>query len=101
MNGSPTLEGYVPEIDATIVRRFSMPEAKLPAKPIVKVCACLEVHTRTQPAPSTTRTVTAIRQVDHPPAARHWWQPVKSIWLSEAIKEVRSDCPPPFVEPMA
>jgi amidase len=94
MNGSATLEGYVPDFDATIVTRMLDAGAEIAGK-VHCESFCMSGGSHI------TRTRWDIRRVARPPAAPWWSRSAKSTWRSGAIRAVRSACRPPSAAPTA
>jgi Asp-tRNA(Asn)/Glu-tRNA(Gln) amidotransferase A subunit family amidase len=89
MNGASTLEGYIPDIDATIVTRMLDAGGTIVGKVHCEYfCFSGGSHTcAAGPVHNPTRWAT-------PPAARHraapsWWRPGRLIWRSAAIRAGR------------
>jgi hypothetical protein len=89
MNGASTLEGYVPNVDATIVTRLLDAGATVVGKATSR-----EDRTPVHPHRCTTRTAWATRPVARPRAAQRWWPPARSIWPSVATRAAPSACRP-------
>ena len=92
MNGSATLEGYVPDFDATIVTRMLDAGAEIAGKVHCEHFAYRAAATPIRPGRSITRT-----RWDIPPAARRrgvrsWSRSARSTWRSAAIRADRSAC---------
>jgi Asp-tRNA(Asn)/Glu-tRNA(Gln) amidotransferase A subunit family amidase len=94
MNGSSTLEGYMPNIDATVVTRLLDAGATIKgkARPIANAFVCRAAVTPAPSAPCTTRTNAAIPRVDHLRGAVRWSLPAKSISRSAATRAALSGC---------
>jgi amidase len=74
MNGASTLEGFVPAYDATVATRLLDAGATILGKATCEhFCLSGGSHT-SDPAPCTTRCVTATLPVVLPPAAPRWWR---------------------------
>ena len=92
MNGSPTMEGFVPTLDATIITRLLDAGATVVGKSVCEMfCFSGGSHTR-PPVRSTTRTAMAIRPAVRRRAARPSSLPVKSTSRSAATRAARSAC---------
>ena len=101
MNGSSTLEGYVPDFDATIVTRMLDAGAEIAGKVHCEsFCMSGGSHTNAT-GPVHNPHKMDIRPVGHPPAARWWLRSAKSTWRSGATRAVRSGCRPPSAAPTA
>ena len=91
MNGASVMEGYVPDVDATVVTRASsMPGARSPARRYASISAS---RAPAPPAPrgrSTTRASTAIRRAARRRAAPPSSRRAMSRWRSEATRRARS-----------
>lgn len=91
MNGSALLEGYVPEIDATVVTRIwkraaqsrESPRAKISASPVQAIPAPVALFA--------TLIIPHIAPAAHRAAARCWLPPERSRWRSAAIRADRSE----------
>src|SRR5215831_13199919 len=95
MNGASTLEGYVPDIDATDWwNAFSMPAAPSPARRIAKPFVCPAAATPTPPGQCIIRAAWVIPLAVRPPAAGCWLRREKLTWPWVAIRAARSVCPP-------
>ncbi len=95
MNGSATLEGYVPDFDATIVTRMLDAGAEIVGKVSLRVL----LHVRRQPhrrrwVRSTIRTRWAIRPAGRRRAAASSSRSARSTWRSAATRAARSACRP-------
>ena len=101
MNGTALLEGYVPEIDATVVTRLLDAGARLSARRSARISACPAAATPAPMGPSTIRTAWTTRQAARPRAAPHWSAPAKWTWRSAATRAGRSACPHRSAAPTA
>ncbi|XIA67894.1 amidase family protein [Bradyrhizobium sp. TZ2] len=90
MNGSALLEGYVPELDATVVTGFSMLEGTIAGKAACEdlcfsgashTCAGGVIRNPHNPAHSAG---------GRPAAAPRWSQPAKYRWRSAETRAARS-----------
>jgi Amidase len=93
MNGSNVLEGYAPDVDATIVTRILDAVGRSLVSRSVSIFAsrgaatppiqdpCLILMTRNDPLGAP------------PAAARPWWSPKSATWRLAAIREVQSEFP--------
>ena len=95
MNGAATLEGYVPDIDATIVTRMLDAGATILGKAHCEVLLpCPAAAIPAHRARCTTRTSAAIRPAARPPAPARWSRPARSTWRSAATRAARSGSRP-------
>ena len=97
MNGAATLEGYIPNVDATVVTRILDAGGTVLGKAHCEAF-CLSggsvAATLRRAARCTIRAVTAILRVGHRPAVRLWWRRETSIWRLAATRAARSAYPP-------
>jgi amidase len=100
MNGASTLEGYVPEIDATVAARILDAGGTIAGKTVCEYfCFSGGSHTSAS-GPCSTRIATAIRPAARPPAAAPWSPPARCRWPWAAIRAARSASRPPFAASM-
>ena len=92
MNGASTLEGYMPEIDATVVTRILDAGGTIVGKAHCEYYSCPGAATPTPLAPCTTRTRWATRRAARRRAARSWSPATRPTWPSAETKEARSVC---------
>jgi len=92
MNGASTLEGYMPNIDATVVTRLLDAGATVVGKSVCEYFVSLAARTPAPPALFTTPTNTATLRVALLLVARHCWRLAKSTWLLVATKAAPSAC---------
>ena len=90
MNGASTLEGYTPDIDATIVTRILDAGGTIVGKAHCDTTAFRAEVIRTRSGQSIIRANTDIRQAARPRAARRYWSPARSTWRSAAIRAAHS-----------
>ena len=90
MNGASTLEGYTPDLDATIVTRMLDEGATSPARPIANISACPAAATPTPLRRCTIPGRSATRPAAPPPAPARWSAPARSTWRSAATRAARS-----------
>lgn len=91
MNGSRTLEGFVPSRDATVVTRLLAAGAEVAGKSVCEdLCFFPGRVSLLQPGRCTTRGILPVKRVDHPAAAGLWSPTVTSTWLSGATRADRS-----------
>ena len=93
MNGSSTLEGYTPEVDATIVTRILDAGGVILGK---SHCECLlpvrwKSHQRDRPGTQPVQDGVTRREA-RPRAARCWSRWAKRIWRLEEIRGAPSAC---------
>lgn len=94
LNGSFTLDGYRPEVDATVVTRLLDAGASVAGK---AVCEALCFSGDRTPLPAdrcTTRCVRATPPAVRPQVVQRWSPRVKSIWRWAAIRADRCASPP-------
>ena len=90
MNGSRVLEGYVPEVDATVVTRILDAGGVIAGKAACEdLCFSAGSHTCAT-GPIRNPTTRSTRPAAPPAAARRWWPPAKCRWRSAATREDRS-----------
>ena len=101
MNGSATLEGYMPDIDATVVQRVLDAGGTIVGKAHCEAfCLSGGSHTNaTGPVHNPHRM--GIPLAVRPPAARCWWRAVRPTWRWAAIRAGRSAFPRRFAAPTA
>ena len=93
MNGASTLEGYVPDIDATIVTRILDAGGTIVGKAhIVSISASRGAVIPTRPALCTTPTRWATQPVARLLAAQFWLHSAKLTWRLAVIKVARFVC---------
>ena len=94
MNGASTLEGYVPDVDATIVTRILDAGGTDRRQGALRVLLLLgrQPHRRRR-ARSTIRARWATRPAARRRAAPPSWRPARSTWRSAATRAARSACP--------
>ncbi len=92
MNGSATLEGYVPDFDATIVTRMLDAGAEILGKVHCESFCMSAAATPARWGPCTIRTRWAIRPAARPRAAASSSRSAKPTWRSVATRAVRSAC---------
>ncbi len=81
MNGNSILEGYVPEIDATVVTRLLDAGAEIIGKTHCEsYCLSGGSHTGAKGSGSTIRTRWAIRRADRHRGQEWWWRLAKRTW---------------------
>ena len=90
MNGASTLEGYVPDVDATIVTRILDAGGTILGKAVCEYFSSPAAAIPARPGRCTTRTAMAIRPAARPPAAPRWLRPARSTWRSAATRAARS-----------
>jgi len=96
MNGSSTLEGYVPNVDATIVTRILDAGGE-----IASASACRAAAIPASLCRCTMRANMAGRPAGRPRAALRWWPPARSTWRSAATRAGRCASPRPIAGPAA
>ncbi len=101
MNGTSTLEGFVPTFDATVVTRLLDAGAPFLARRPVSTSACPAVVIPPILLQYTILIVTAMPLVGLLPAVQCWLRRGMSIWLSVAIRAGQSASHPHFAAPMA
>jgi hypothetical protein len=95
MNGASTLEGYVPDVDATVVQRILDAGGTIVGKSVCEYfCFSGGSHTSATGPVHNPHRATVTPRAGRPPAVPHWWRPAKSQWRSAATRADRSVCPP-------
>jgi len=94
MNGASTLEGYVPDFDATIVTRILDEGGEIVGKTHCECFSSRAAATPTPPGPCTTRTRWGTRPAVPRRGAPSWWPSVRPTWRSAVTRAARSGCPP-------
>ena len=94
MNGSATLEGYMPDIDATVVERVLDAGGASLARRIARPFAFPAAAVQTSPGRCIIRAARAIPLAVRPPAAECLLRWAKLTWSSAAIRAARSGCLP-------
>jgi len=90
MVGAQLLDGYVPEVDATVVERILDAGGEIAGKAVCEYfCVSGGSHT-TRRVRCTTRASAAIPPADRPRAARRWSPPARWTWRSVATRPARS-----------
>ena len=97
MNGASTLEGYVPEIDATVVTRILDAGGEIVGKAHCEIFVSRAAATPMPPDQCTTRASGATRRAARPREVRRSLRRVKWTWRSAAIREDRSAFRHPIV----
>ncbi len=100
-NGSRVLEGYVPDVDATVVTRTSTPAARSPARPPARICASRPAATPASPARSAIPGHPNTRPAARPAAAPRWSPRAWSSAPWAAIRAARSGRRLPGAAPTA
>ena len=91
MNGTSVLEGYVPDVDATIVTQDSgCRRLHHSARRYARACASPAAAIRRTPGRSAIPMTTRALPEDPPAAARRWSHPERWTWPSVATKGGRS-----------
>jgi amidase len=101
MNGASTLEGYVPNVDATVVTRLLDAGATVVGNRHASTSAFRADRTPVRPARCTTPIEWAIQREARPLAAQRWCRLARSIWRWAATRAVRSGCRPRTVASLA
>jgi amidase len=101
MNGASTLEGYVPDVDATVVQRILDAGGAIVGKAHCEYFCLSGAVTPVRPVRCTIRTRWATRPAAHHLAAQSWSRSVRSTWRSAAIRVDQSGCRRRFAEPTA
>ena len=92
MNGASTLEGYVPDVDATIVTRILDAGGTIMGKVHCEYF-CFSGGSHTSSAgPCKTRARWATPRAGRRRGAGPWWRPARSRWPSAAIRAAPSAC---------
>jgi hypothetical protein len=92
MNGSNVLEGYVPDVDATIVTRILDAGGEIVGKaPCVSIFASRAAAILPTPGPCSIRTTRSDRPEAPPVAAPRSSSPASATWRSGATREGRSE----------
>ena len=90
MVGAQLLEGYVPEVDATVVERILDAGGEIAGKAVCEYYCVSGAAIRVQPVRCTIRANAATPPAVRRPAARRSSPPVRWIWRSAATKPARS-----------
>ena len=91
MNGASTLEGYTPDLDATIVTRMLDEGAIIAGKAHCEYfCLSGGSHTNASGAGAQSLGRSATRPAAHPLAPARWSAPARSTWRSAATRAARS-----------
>src|SRR6516225_8471260 len=92
MNGASVLDGYVPEVDATIVTRILDAGGTIVGMHIVSTSLCRVAVIPTRPVLRTTPTRWATQLEAPLPAVRSWLPSMKLIWQLAVTKLARFGC---------
>ena len=102
MNGSETVEGFVPTRDATVVTRLLAAGATITGKAVCEdLCfSGVQLHLPHRRR-SSTRGTRPARRAGRRRAARRWWRPAPSTWPSAVTRAARSGSRAPSAAPSA
>jgi amidase len=92
MNGASTLEGYVPDVDATVATRILDAGGTIAGKAHCEYFCLSAAATPRRRARCTTRTRSAIRRAARRAAAPRSSAPARSRWRSAATRAARCAC---------